>query len=84
MRSSTSALVSDHFGSGQSSTVPLTRAVQVRLDMKDIELRIVSWNCAGGLRKKWHALAEFNADLLVIQECENPALGKVCTTPATA
>ncbi|PKO70228.1 MAG: endonuclease [Betaproteobacteria bacterium HGW-Betaproteobacteria-16] len=42
--------------------------------MTGIELRIVSWNCAGGLRKKWQVLDELNADLLIIQECENPAL----------
>ncbi|MBQ0917747.1 endonuclease/exonuclease/phosphatase family protein [Hydrogenophaga aromaticivorans] len=42
--------------------------------MTDSGLRISSWNCGGGLRKKWRALDELNADLLVIQECENPAL----------
>ncbi len=36
-------------------------------------MRIVSWNCNGALRKKRHLLDELRADILVIQECENPA-----------
>jgi len=35
-------------------------------------LKIVTWNCNGAFRKKYDALAEFDADLLVIQECEDP------------
>ena len=34
---------------------------------------LVSWNCAGALRNKFHTLATFDADLLVVQECEDPA-----------
>ena len=38
----------------------------------DDSLKIISWNCAGAFRRKFVALAEFDADLWVIQECENP------------
>ncbi|WP_020210896.1 hypothetical protein [Gilvimarinus chinensis] len=37
-------------------------------------MKIITWNCAGAFRKKYHVLDGFDADILVIQECENPAL----------
>jgi exonuclease III len=36
-------------------------------------MKIVTWNCGGALRKKFRTLDKFDADIYVIQECENPA-----------
>jgi exonuclease III len=36
-------------------------------------MNIVTWNCNGAFRKKFCELAVFDADLMVIQECEDPA-----------
>ncbi|MCP8897858.1 endonuclease/exonuclease/phosphatase family protein [Gilvimarinus xylanilyticus] len=36
-------------------------------------MKLVNWNCAGAFRKKYRALDQFDADVLVIQECEDPA-----------
>lgn len=35
-------------------------------------MKIITWNCNGALRKKYTALDKTGADILVIQECENP------------
>lgn len=35
-------------------------------------MRVVLWNCGGGLRKKLAAVEALAADILIIQKCENP------------
>ncbi len=35
-------------------------------------MKLVSWNCNGALRKKTEQLDVLDADVLVIQECEDP------------
>ena len=36
-------------------------------------LRVVTWNCNGALRRKWPQLTALQADVCVIQECEDPS-----------
>lgn len=35
-------------------------------------MKLVTWNCNGGFGKKFPALDGFDADICVVQECENP------------
>lgn len=42
-------------------------------------MKIISWNCNGALRKKFEHLSDLNADIHVIQECEDPSQTKDIT-----
>ena len=41
--------------------------------LKESQIKIVSWNCNGKFREKFKEIIEEEADIYVIQECEDPA-----------
>lgn len=44
----------------------------MHMQQENKPIRIVTWNCAGKFREKFHYISQLQADIYIIQECENP------------
>lgn len=69
-------IYSEYFADNDDAINPEAMAEFEKLLTKwldESQIKIVSWNCNGKFREKFKEIIEEDADIYVIQECENPA-----------
>lgn len=64
-------IYSKYAGNGTEMSGELEKLLAKWLD--ESQLKIVSWNCNGKFREKFTEIIEEDADIYVIQECEDPS-----------